>query len=157
MSGTDRKQKILIVDDVPVNLKILRAILQNDYEVSLTTGSMFALELAQSNRPDLILLDVMMPDMDGYEMCEYLKSDPQTCDIPVIFITARSGEEDEARGFALGAVDYISKPFRPAIVYARVKTHLSIQAMQRRLARQNAALLEADQLKRRWTGSPVMT
>ncbi|MEO5339788.1 MAG: hybrid sensor histidine kinase/response regulator [Magnetococcus sp. MYC-9] len=147
MSGAVERQKILIVDDMPANLKVLNAILVEEYSVFATSNSLQVLEKARSNRPDLILLDIVMPEIDGFEVCRRLKEEQETAGIPVIFITAMSGEEDEVRGFAAGAVDYISKPFKPAVVLARVKTHLKMQAMQRELIRQNAALLEADMLK----------
>ncbi|MEO5363320.1 MAG: response regulator [Magnetococcus sp. DMHC-8] len=145
---------ILAVDDMPINLRILDSILADEYNLFVTTDSRMALTLARHNRPDLILLDVMMPEMDGYAVCRQFKAEPDTCDIPIIFITSMSGEEDEVKGFAAGAVDYISKPFKPAVVLARVKTHLTMRIMrqelmqqQQELRRQNAALLAADQMK----------
>ncbi|MEO5362386.1 MAG: hybrid sensor histidine kinase/response regulator [Magnetococcus sp. DMHC-8] len=147
MNGAAEKQKILIVDDMPVNLKVLNSILVEEYHVFVTSNSLQALEKARSTRPDLILLDIVMPEIDGFEVCRRLKEEQETLDIPVIFITAMSGEEDEVRGFAVGAVDYISKPFKASVVLARVRTHLKMQSMQRELIRQNAALLEAEMLK----------
>lgn len=147
MSRATEKQKILIVDDVPINLKVLNSILVEEYSVFVTSNSLHALEKARTNRPDLILLDIVMPEMDGFEVCRLLKEEKEISDIPVIFITSMSGEEDEIRGFEVGAVDYISKPFKPAVVLARVKMHLKMQTLQRELMRQNAALLEADLLK----------
>ncbi|MDM8525603.1 adenylate/guanylate cyclase domain-containing protein [Desulfococcaceae bacterium HSG8] len=124
---TERK-KILIVDDVPANINILWEIIKSDYEASVTTNGFDALEIAESdNPPDLILLDIMMPEIDGYEVCRRLKADERTRNIPVIFITAKTGEEDETKGLSLGAVDYITKPFSPAIVKARIKTHLEVK------------------------------
>ena len=142
------KPSILIVDDVPVNIKVLKSILVDDYRVLVATDGLRAMDLVEANRPDLILLDIIMPKMDGYEVCRTLKEEPGTQDIPVIFISSKSEEEDETRGLALGAVDYIAKPFRPSVVHARVKTHLSMRGMQQKLIRQNAALIEADTLKR---------
>jgi CheY-like chemotaxis protein len=121
------KQKILIVDDVPANIKILQLTLMPDYDICVSTDGAEALQLANANLPDLILLDIMMPGMDGYEVCRRLKSAPRTRHVPVIFITARNQEEEETKGFDLGAVDYITKPFSPAIVKSRVNTHLDLK------------------------------
>ena len=119
--------KILLVDDEPNNLKVLRQIFKNDYRLSVATSGAKALELINSGTiPDLILLDIMMPEMDGYEVCRILKSNPETSHIPVIFITAMDQEKDEQKGFDMGAVDYITKPVSSAIALARVKTHLSL-------------------------------
>ena len=149
------KLKVLIVDDIPVNLKVLKSILIDDYKVLVATDGLFAMELVEANQPDLILLDIEMPEMDGYEVCKSLKAEPTTRDIPVIFISSKNEEEDETKGLALGAVDYIAKPFRPSVVLARVQTHLSMRLMQQKLihqkqelARQNIALIAADKLKR---------
>jgi diguanylate cyclase (GGDEF)-like protein len=120
-------QKILIVDDIPTNLKVLVNTLVNpDYELLVAIDGETTLQIAMSESPDLILLDIMMPDMDGYEVCTKLKMDVVTQKIPVIFITARGDEECETKGFEFGAVDYITKPFSPPIVQARVKTHLEL-------------------------------
>lgn len=117
---------LLLVDDEPTNLQVLRNILQDDYRLQFARNGQKALELAEQERPDLILLDVMMPGMTGLEVCRILKQQPQTSKIPVIFVTALSDADDEATGFEAGAVDYISKPVSPAVVKARVKTHLSL-------------------------------
>jgi putative two-component system response regulator len=117
---------ILVVDDEPGNLQLLRHILQDHYRLLFTKDGARALELARQERPKLILLDVMMPGMSGYEVCAALKKDPVTAAIPVIFVTALSDIEDEIEGFSVGAVDYITKPVSPAIVRARVRTHLSL-------------------------------
>ena len=123
----EEKQVILIVDDVPANIDVLSEILRPTYQVKVVTSGMMALKIAmQSNPPDLILLDVMMPEMDGYEVCRQLKANATTRNIPIIFITAMDEVKDETTGFALGAVDYITKPVNPAIVQARVKTHLAL-------------------------------
>lgn len=115
------KPVILIVDDAPVNVRILYELLSGDHCIKVADSGASALELAADDpRPDLILLDVMMPGMDGYEVCRRLKEKEITRDIPVIFITTMAEEDDEARGLDLGAVDYIVKPFRPRLVQARV-------------------------------------
>ena len=121
------KQKILIADDERFNLNILVDILKPDYKVIVAKDGKQALKRAESNPPDLILLDIMMPEMDGYEACKNLKENEQTKDIPVIFITAMKEAADEAKGFDIGAVDYITKPFKAAIVMARVKVHLKMK------------------------------
>lgn len=117
---------LLIVDDEPVNLQILRTILQQDYRLFFARDGAKAIELAQTEAPNLILLDVMMPGLSGLATCERLKANQQTKNIPVIFVTALSDPDDEALGFELGAVDYITKPVSPAIVKARVKNQLSL-------------------------------
>lgn len=124
------KPTLLVVDDTPINLDILRNILSPLYDVKLAINGEVALKVAQKTQPDLILLDIMMPGMNGYEVCEKLKQDPRTAHIPVIFVTAMSDVEDEAKGFETGAVDYITKPVSPSIVLARVKTHLSLHNQQ---------------------------
>jgi putative two-component system response regulator len=121
-----QQAKILIVDDEPLNLKVLKQVLQDDYRLSFAKNGMDALELVKKERPGLILLDVMMPGMTGFEVCRQLKSDPDTHTIPVIFVTALADEADESEGFNAGGVDYINKPISPALVRARVKTHLSL-------------------------------
>lgn len=118
--------RILIVDDEPTNLKVLKQVLQADYRLSFAKSGAVALELATRELPDLILLDVMMPEMTGYEACQQLKRQSETQHIPVIFVTALKDEVDETKGFECGAVDYITKPITPAIVRARVRTHLSL-------------------------------
>jgi len=118
--------KLLIVDDEPTNLKVLKQVLQQDYRLSFAKNGVDALEFAARELPDLILLDVMMPEMTGFEVCQQLKSQPNTQHIPVIFVTALKDEVDETKGFECGAVDYITKPISPVIVKARVRTHLSL-------------------------------
>lgn len=122
----EQRAMILVVDDEPNNLKVLKQILQEDYRLSFAKSGPEALSLIQRERPSLILLDVMMPEVTGFDVCRSLKVDPSTRHIPVIFVTALQDEGDEAYGFGVGAVDYISKPVVPAIVRARVKTHLSL-------------------------------
>ena len=124
-----RRQTLLIADDEPTNLQVLRQILQADYRLLFAKDGAKAVELAQSEKPDLILLDVMMPNMTGHDACRALKANAATRDIPVIFVTAMADAEDEAKGFELGAVDYIVKPVSPPIVRARVRTHLSLVRM----------------------------
>jgi adenylate cyclase len=119
---------ILIVDDTPANVDVLAGILREHYQIKVALNGPKALKIAQSDSaPALILLDVMMPEMDGYEVCRQLQADERTRRIPVIFVTAKSEDEDEARGFGLGAVDYITKPVSPAIVLARVRTQLALK------------------------------
>ena len=120
------KKKILLVDDEPNNLQLLRQILKSSYQLIFAHNGQSALAAVAAHHPDLILLDVMMPDLDGYEVCRRLKTDPLTHDIPVIFVTAMGDVDDEAAGFDVGAVDYIHKPVSPAIVLRRVQTHLSL-------------------------------
>ena len=125
-STQDRRPQLLVVDDEPANLQVLRHILQEDYRLLFAKDGAKALELAAREKPELILLDVMMPGMTGYQVCAQLKATPATSAIPVIFVTALADVKDEAQGFAVGAVDYITKPVSPAIVKARVRTHLSL-------------------------------
>ena len=120
------KPTLLLVDDEPTNLRVLRTVLQDDYRLLFAKSGAEALQLVAQQSPALILLDVMMPAMTGYDVCTRLKASPATAAIPVIFVTALKDEVDEAKGFAVGAVDYIAKPVSPAIVRARVKTHLSL-------------------------------
>ncbi|CAK0769786.1 hypothetical protein WCLP8_4420002 [uncultured Gammaproteobacteria bacterium] len=124
---TEPRQKILIVDDVPANIKVLSAVLRTDYEIFVATCGTDALDLARDEAPDLILLDVMMPEMDGLEVCRRLKADPATRDIPVIFVSAMSEVEDETAGLELGGVDYFIKPINPPIVKARIRIHLELK------------------------------
>ena len=119
---------LLVVDDMPENLTLMNSLLKDDYKVKVANGGKKALKIAASDSPpNLILLDIMMPGMDGYEVCRRLKENEGTKDIPVIFITAKSDTEGEAQGFDLGAVDYITKPFVHQIVLARVRTHLQLK------------------------------
>lgn len=120
------KRTILIVDDTPVNIEILNHALEKEYEILFATNGREALDIAFDQSPDLILLDVMMPDMDGYEVCARLKAEPRTRGIPIIFVTAMDQEGDEAKGLELGGIDYLTKPVRPAIVRARVRNHLEL-------------------------------
>ncbi len=122
----DHRPRLLLVDDEPTNLQILRQILQDDYRLLFARDGEKALQLAAAERPALILLDVMMPGLSGYDTCRRLKADTRTEDIPVIFVTALNETSDEELGFGVGAVDYITKPVSPPIVRARVRTHLSL-------------------------------
>jgi len=123
----DQRPTLLIVDDTPENIDILRAVLMHDYQLKVATNGEKALELCHREpQPQLVLLDIMMPGMDGYEVCRRLKEDERTRRIPVIFVTAMSEAGDEVRGLELGAVDYLTKPVQPAIVKARVRTHLTL-------------------------------
>ena len=126
MKLPEQKPTLLLVDDEATNLQVLRQILQDDYRLLYAKDGEKALELAQANPVELILLDIMMPAMTGYEVCRKLKAMPQTAAIPVIFVTALADVKDEAEGFDAGAVDYITKPVSPPIVRARVRTHLSL-------------------------------
>ena len=132
---------VLLVDDEPANIQIVNSILKDIYKTRIATNGAKALELAnQVPAPDLILLDVMMPEMDGYEVCSRLKSADHTRDIPVIFLTGQTEIDDETKGFEVGAVDYIHKPFSPAVVQARVRTHLVLRGIREQLARQLHAI-----------------
>lgn len=142
------RPRILIVDDSPENIHILLEVLKEQYQVTAAKDGEKALLMAhQQPQPDLILLDVMMPGMSGYEVCGILNDDEMTSDIPIIFVTALTEDEDEARGFMVGAVDYITKPISPPIVKARVSTHLSLKAARKRLEDQNKKLIEAAELR----------
>jgi putative two-component system response regulator len=122
------KPTILIVDDAPENIAVLCELLRNDFRTLAATTGEAALRIsAVDGTPDLILLDIMMPDIDGYEVCRRLKQNPKTADIPVIFLTAKSNVQDEQKGLELGAVDYITKPPSPPIVMARIRTHLHLK------------------------------
>jgi putative two-component system response regulator len=138
---------ILVVDDAPDNLLLASNLLTPHYRVKLAAFGALALEIAQVETPDLILLDVMMPDMNGYETCVKIKQHPMLRRIPVIFLTALGEVTDQERGFALGAVDYIVKPFTPSLLLARVKTHLSLKQAQSSLQERNEHL-EAEIAKR---------
>ena len=121
------RPKLLLVDDQPINIQVLYQIFLADYQLFVATSGERALALCATLQPDLVLLDVVMPDMDGYEVCTRLKADPATRDIPIIFVTAHSDEAQEAHGLDIGAVDFISKPINPKIVRARVKTHVTLK------------------------------
>jgi len=135
--NTEENKIVLVVDDAPANIQVVNSILKDTYKVRIATNGAKALQLASATPPpDLILLDVMMPEMDGYEVCTRLKAAAETRDIPVIFLTGQIEVEDETKGFEVGAVDYIHKPFSPAVMKARVNTHLVLRGMREQLERQ---------------------
>jgi two-component system sensor histidine kinase/response regulator len=135
-----RTVTILVVDDVPANIKTLVALLERDYQLRIATSGQAALDIARSKPVDLILLDVVMAGLDGFEVCRQLKADPQTAPIPVIFLSALSETVDKATGFQLGAVDYITKPVQADDVLARVRVHVALFMAQRQLQEQNRQL-----------------
>lgn len=136
------KCKILLVDDTKTNIDVLIQALRNDYKLGVALNGFKALEYVKANKPDLILLDILMPGIDGFEVCRQLKEDPGTREIPIIFITAMDSSGDKTKGFEIGAVDYIIKPFDITEVKARVKTHLSLKLAQQALKQQNLILDE---------------
>ena len=141
MNDQVEKQTVLVVDDTPANIKVLMETLKEDYRIVAAVNGERALQLAASDsNPDIILLDVMMPEMDGYEVCAKLKADAKTRDIPVIFVTAMSDTQDETKGLELGAVDYITKPISPPVVSARVKNQLELKQAREILKNQNLIL-----------------
>ncbi|MBF0626903.1 MAG: diguanylate cyclase [Magnetococcales bacterium] len=127
---------VLIVDDEPINIAVLTDVLEDKYEILFATDGAKALELARTAQPDLILLDVMMPDMDGYEVCRLLKEGRETAHLPVIFVTAMTDVDNEARGLELGAMDYITKPVSPPVVRARVRNQIELKHARDQLLRQ---------------------
>jgi len=136
-----RKDVVLIVDDTPNNIALLTGLLQEKYRVIVATNGLRALKIVRSGMlPDLVLLDILMPNLDGYETCKMLKADPATADIPIIFLTARNEATDEEVGLNLGAVDYIAKPISPPIVLARIGTHLALNRTRKLLKDQNKYL-----------------
>jgi phosphoserine phosphatase RsbU/P len=137
MNDVKDKKVVLLVDDAPANIQIVNSILKDDYKIRIATSGAKALDLVKTAPlPNLVLLDVMMPEMDGYELCTIMKATPEVRDIPVIFLTGQTRADDETRGFEVGAVDYIHKPFSPSVVKARVNTHLVLREMREQLARQ---------------------
>lgn len=127
----DERAKLLIVDDNKQNIELLMELFRDDYKIAAAVSAKRALKVAFSEAPpDIVLTDIMMPEMDGYELCRQLKEDSRTKSIPILFVTAISEVMDESRGFALGAVDYITKPFHPPMVKARVKLHLELKRKQ---------------------------
>ncbi len=147
MTEEEKKERILVVDDIAQNISVVNEILKSYYKIMAAVSGEKALAIAQSdNPPDLILLDIMMPEMDGYEVCRSLKSDPKTRDIPIIFLSALDDTKDKVKGLDLGAVDYVSKPFQPEEVIARVNTHLMISSLRRSLTEKNEELKAANDL-----------
>ncbi|MFT5491182.1 MAG: two-component system sensor histidine kinase/response regulator [Limisphaerales bacterium] len=143
MKPTPDRPCLLLVDDTPANIAILVDLLNPHYDLKIATRGAQALQIcAQAERIDLILLDVMMPEMDGYEVCQTLRSNPGTQNIPVIFLTAKTEVENIVRAFEVGANDYVSKPFHPAEVMARVRTHLMVRAQQLEIEKQSTELKE---------------
>ena len=147
----DFQSTILIVDDMQANLSVLASMLKDRYRIKLAKSGEKALEMVSNGGIDLILLDVVMPQMDGYEVCKVLKSDKKTQDIPVIFVTGNTSKEDEEKGFELGAVDYITKPSTPSTVRARVNTHINLSLRQIELERLSKAMKEQNEQLSRYT------
>ncbi|MBD2462678.1 response regulator [Oscillatoria sp. FACHB-1407] len=151
---------ILIVDDQPNNLQVLSSLLSHEgYRVRKATSGMFALKAVQAEVPDLILLDIQMPQMNGYEVCASLKSSPDTCDIPIIFLSALDDVNDKVRAFTMGGADYVTKPFQGLEVLARVKHHITIQQQRKKLKHLEEELLQAkamyDQLAAKMFNAPA--
>jgi len=148
--------RILIVEDTPVNIQTLTAILKgHGYQISVATNGRQALQVIEKVKPDLVLMDVMMPEMDGHEACRLIKASPLWRDLPIIFLTAKTDPTDIVRGFELGAVDYVTKPFNTHELLARVETHLTIDHLRRSLAGKIAELARAHELVRRAFGRYV--
>lgn len=148
MEARIKASTVLIVDDVPINIEVIAAILEGECAIMKAYSGSEALQLVREGRPpDLILLDVMMPEIDGYAVCRQLKADPATRDIPIIFLTGNDGVQDVVRGFEIGAIDYISKPAEPSILKARIRTHLRLKLAFADLARQHAALAASAKLR----------
>ncbi|MEK8026290.1 HD domain-containing phosphohydrolase [Pseudaquabacterium rugosum] len=143
LPGAAARPRLLVVDDTPANLALLAHLLDGQYRVQLAPGGAKALELARREPPDLIILDIMMPELDGYAVCRALKADARTAHVPVLFLTALSRPEDESAGFAAGGADFIHKPFNPATVLARVATQLQLKASQDQLRAYNRGLRSA--------------
>ena len=135
LDGAPRKPKLLIVDDQPHNIQVLYQIFSGDYQVFMATSGTQALAVCREQTPDLMLVDVVMDGMDGYEVCRRVKEDPRTRDIPVIFVTAHSDPKEETTGLSIGAVDFIAKPINPDVVKARVKTHVKLKLQSELLRR----------------------
>lgn len=144
------KQKILIVDDAAENIRILMDLLQPEHTVFIAKTGEKALDIARNQKPDLMLLDIIMPEMDGYEVCNRFRTDPDLSDIPIIFVSGKGETKDETKGLRLGAVDYITKPIRSAIVLARVKNHLKLRAAMQELKQLYTMALDANPM----TGLP---
>src|SRR5499425_3758948 len=141
---------ILVVDETLLNISVITGALKENYRTKVATSGAKALAIAAADeKPDLILLDVMMPEMDGYEVCSRLKADPTTREIPIIFLTSQTSADDETHGFEVGAVDYVHKPFSPAVVRARVRSHILLREARAQLAEQLLALNTELEMARR--------
>ncbi|MCH8157509.1 MAG: hybrid sensor histidine kinase/response regulator [Nitrospinae bacterium] len=159
-SSEEIRPRVLLVDDTPENLDILRKALDREgYEISIVSSGELALEVVPKFKPDLILLDIMMPGMDGYETCRQLKKNPRTSDIPIIFITAKIEADDVVQAFQTGGADYVTKPFQHKEVCARVRTQLELRSLMKQkenlikdLGEKNERLVELDDLKNRFLG-----
>ena len=127
MNGNPAKARLLVVDDQPINIQVMYQAFAGEYQVFMATTGAQALDICKSNPPDLVLLDIVMPEMDGFEVCTRLKADDTTSHIPVIFVTAHTDAAQETHGLSVGAVDFIAKPINPSVVRARVKTHLTLK------------------------------
>jgi len=147
MTGTpdnEPKPTVLIVDDTPRNINVLANVLSREgHLISAATSGKQAFTIIEKIVPDLILLDIMMPEMDGFEVCRRLKASPKTSNIPIIFLTAKTESEDIVTGFEMGAVDYVTKPFTASVLVARVRTHLDLKMIQERQAKTITSLEEA--------------
>jgi signal transduction histidine kinase len=153
MTHEENKKKILIVDDIPSNIQILAEAMRKDYQIIFATNGEEAIKIAITDPlPDLILLDIMLPDIDGYKVCQHLKNDDKTKEIPIIFITAKSEETDETKGFEFGGVDYIIKPFSIPIVKARVQTHIELKRKRDMLKEMADRLEQLNQTKNKFLG-----
>jgi DNA-binding response OmpR family regulator len=143
-TSNNDKPLVLLVDDIPQNIQILHQILNmGEYSFAIATNGKETLEMVQKKLPDLILLDIMLGDIDGFEVCEHLKKNPETAAVPIIFLTAKVGVEDKVKGFKLGAVDYITKPFEDAEVVARVHTHIQLKKSNDIIKEYNLQLRES--------------
>jgi putative two-component system response regulator len=140
MSENTHRHTLLVVDDGPENLRLMHELLHRHYHLRVASNGAMALQIARRSPPDLILLDVMMPDMDGYDVCRQLQGDPLTRDVPVLFLTARQQAEDQQYGLDLGAVDYLSKPLEPTVLLARVRNQLRLKVAADQLRQRNANL-----------------
>lgn len=147
MNSKAKQGSLLIVDDTPANIDVLVGLLSPQYQTRIAMSGKNALSLCAKETPDLILLDIMMPEMDGYEVCQKLKEKEETKNIPIIFVTAKGETEDETKGLDHGAVDYISKPITPAIVLARVETHLEVNRQRQKIEKAYNQLQELEALR----------
>jgi signal transduction histidine kinase len=150
MIGTNMHPVILIVDDVMENIRLLKNLLQDIGQIVFARNGLEALAQAERHAPHIVLLDVIMPDMDGHETCRRLKANPHTAEIPVIFVTANDAESDEAQGLALGAIDYITKPYAPAVVRARVRNHLELVRAHSEVRQFKEKLEASERARRQW-------